>query len=1140
MDHRTIPLYAAPRLKVNNQGKSLESISGIDFNRIPIIRDEGAINRNKDFNIFKGFATNGDMWSYIESFPVHERTFHETILGDLPQRLRFDIDTDLKKKKFIDNYMVEPLETYKPNLANHDIIIQYLRDLIYNKFIEIYSKVIKKDRPNYTLDKDQLMLVTESHGEDKYSYHIIITKFMVKNNLECKWFFNEVIKDLRAVHPEFVDIFDGGIYKPTQFFRFTECCKASDRTRPKILSEINMNVTKNLDRGVIQHNYPGDDFIISTTNYEIVSRICENLPDSNLSEIPNDIEQRCKDILDKMFTSFRFKCTKGNIMEYTRIESSYCTMCRRLHEQENAFAYIKQGNLYWHCRRGSNHMQIAAIDEYKFNQFDNMCITKDTILGIPLDDIEPLKIYHDNPLFNQEDDSWVEQKRDIEKSSELKDFQRKYDTLFVKAPMKMGKSKYLIKHLRELHEEVNSILVISFRRAFTEEFLSKFNTGDKRTGLDIVYGGKLEDYRDFTGNITSDIHPYMMVQVDSFHRVKTKYHTVILDESESIYDQFSSSNIDNLSLIVSNFTKVLKRAERVICMDAYMDIRTVELTNKIRGENKKNIKFYINKFQNQGVKSKNGQYTYNVGYCANNFYERIRSALEQNKKIVIISNIRDKLIAYERMISRHFPNINIQSYTSMTNTTDKKDLQNVNSSWLQYNVVMYSPTITAGISFEEKHFDQVYCFFSNMSCNVLACMQMIGRIRDVADKNITICLENQYNRCSVTKEGIEQDLINGRHELLSLKYTGGTDMEHDAVDEEIFQYKPYKDTYYYIWLYNQLSSNKSKKFFLRNLIYCIHVTGAKIVLYDTVEGEGKKQRNVVLREIKYERYSKIASVDLPTREKLEEIFKKAEIMNISFEEQCSLEKLRMKNTYKVKNDHVLHNEDFISDYYPKQVRYKWSNLNSILKFKTMEEGIKDLCEYECSQIGKFIDNGDSKSDLNFMTKSLLHNSILEIIKLCGYEHILDEKTVNKIDLEKKLQKKLPFIQQQLKKHGLRNIYIKYHKDKNPAEAYFIAVVEAINNVLNNFYGISLKGTNKFSLVNKTKFTIVKDDKSKDSITDLKPYIWYVGYVKSGVFTTLKYVHPGLILQVEDHVMFDYFIDDSIEEEDDLEEEENAL
>ena len=54
---------------------------------------------------------------------------------------------------------------------------------------------------------------------------------------------------------------------------------------------------------------------------------------------------------------------------------------------------------------------------------------------------------------------------------------------------------------------------------------------------------------------------------------------------------------------------------------------------------------------------------------------------------------------------------------------------------------MYSPTIEAGVDFNVEHFNKIYCFLSNGSCSPRSLLQMIGRIRTVADDKIRCCYE---------------------------------------------------------------------------------------------------------------------------------------------------------------------------------------------------------------------------------------------------------------------------------------------------------------------------------------------------------------------------------------------------------------
>lgn len=1103
------PICTANKLYSKPGAVSIESQIGGEMYHLPIIWDESAKDNNTGY--FKTFSTHSDMWSYISNTPQPKRNFHEVIFGRNPQRLRFDIDAKESLKGLIDNYDLDLLpEQYRIKGQNYNMIIQYLRDIIFDLFIELYNNAIQECYPGYKVDRDRVMMVTESHSSDKYSFHIIITKFIVKDNQEAAWFMKQVIKFLKESQPLLIDLFDQQIYTSSQFFRILNCCKYSDNSRTKKLSRDNMNTRKNIDKGLIQQNNNGDDLLITTihyTNAMPVWQVVKNGEEDYV--ISKETEQKCKQIIYETFKDdYVFKHIKGNLMEYQRRYPSYCKICKRQHEQENAYAYMSGGVLYWNCRRNVNKDKIITlqtVEESIFDRVKQLQGIKDDITKTNIEDMDILHSYKETPNYTFDEHN----------RKEIKDFPKEYDTLYVKAPMKMGKSKQLIKHLKSIKDDVQSILVVSFRRAFTEEFLSKFN--DKSKGLVKVFNRELEDYKKINGKerrITSDIHPFVMVQVESFHRVVSRYDTVILDESESIYEQFSSTNIKNLSQIIYNFSNVIAKAKRVICMDAYMGERTVELTNQLRGRNKKDIKFAINTFKNQGPKSETGQYTYNIGYCKNEFYNRIKESLDVGKKIVIMSNTRDKLSAYEKMVSQDFPHLNIQSYTSLSRTEEKKELKDVNTSWLQYNIVMYSPTITAGISFEEKHFDKVFCLFSNMSCNVLSCMQMMGRVRDVKERDITICLETHYCRCSVTKEGIEEDLSENRNELLSIPFNGKSELMDIDSQEEFFNYKPHKDEYYSIWLYNQLSNNISKKFFVRYLLYCIHTTGASINIYDSKEGDGSRRLKNAQKEVVEERYEEIARAPLLSRDDLNVLYEKSEKEALTKDEEHTLQKIKLKNTYNIYNNKVLNDIDFVKVYYPSNVRYIYYNLKEILSFDKMEDAIRDAAAYECTQIKRFNTEQDSKSDLNYPIKAILHHSCFIVLKGCGFSHILSREVISKPVLAKRFNDTLPDLQKALKLHRMKAARLgtdKATKKLEKNEQYFKMSLNATNSLLKKFYGVGIAKLSeddtevpKFYLHHYHNFLIIHDDQSAREASEEQPYLFYKGYKVNGKFKSKRY------------------------------------
>lgn len=61
-----------------------------------------------------------------------------------------------------------------------------------------------------------------------------------------------------------------------------------------------------------------------------------------------------------------------------------------------------------------------------------------------------------------------------------------------------------------------------------------------------------------------------------------------------------------------------------------------------------------------------------------------------------------------------------------------KDIRNIQEAWRKYKVLIYSPTIMAGVSFEMKHFDVLFGYYQPGFNSVENFMQMLGRVRNLS------------------------------------------------------------------------------------------------------------------------------------------------------------------------------------------------------------------------------------------------------------------------------------------------------------------------------------------------------------------------------------------------------------------------
>jgi hypothetical protein len=62
--------------------------------------------------------------------------------------------------------------------------------------------------------------------------------------------------------------------------------------------------------------------------------------------------------------------------------------------------------------------------------------------------------------------------------------------------------------------------------------------------------------------------------------------------------------------------------------------------------------------------------------------------------------------------------------------------------WYKYDVVIYSPTISAGNSIDEKHFDTVCAYFYDSAGTWDMCFQMLFRLRNILDNKIYIFVDD--------------------------------------------------------------------------------------------------------------------------------------------------------------------------------------------------------------------------------------------------------------------------------------------------------------------------------------------------------------------------------------------------------------
>jgi len=329
----------------------------------------------------------------------------------------------------------------------------------------------------------------------------------------------------------------------------------------------------------------------------------------------------------------------------------------------------------------------------------------------------------------------------------------KYKSINIKSPY--GSSKTQLIHRVIEKYQPKKILWLSFRKTLSDDIFKNF----KDLGFEDYRNNKLDADR-------------LIIQLESllkledleeeeedeftgeFCKIVNKYDLIMLDEIESLLNQFNSeATFSGKSRRTFEYLEqLLLKCDNIISLDGDLGNRSYHFLNNferclnIENLNKRNDKTLC--FTNEEQK----------------INDEIFELLDTNKKIAIASMTSEKAEYYYNTIKEKYPHKKIGIYTGSDNS-NRKDLKNVNDEWKKRDVVIYSPTITAGVSFDIKeHFYKIFGVISCGSCCQRDFLQMLARIRNPIVNTITVLNDGIYGNlnCFFTFKEVKHSLIETR------------------------------------------------------------------------------------------------------------------------------------------------------------------------------------------------------------------------------------------------------------------------------------------------------------------------------------------------------------------------------------------
>ena len=309
----------------------------------------------------------------------------------------------------------------------------------------------------------------------------------------------------------------------------------------------------------------------------------------------------------------------------------------------------------------------------------------------------------------------------------------------VAANMGQGKTNEAIKFIDTKVGTKDKCLFITFSRSLSRKYINQLK------GLGFI------NYLDCEGSSITDDR--VIVCLDSLWKVKTdNFQYVFIDEILSVLMHFNSNMMQKRGLVCMCFELILLQAKHIYLMDACVDNTLVYNFVEYIAD-RKNVKPYwirnhyvrpSNRKCNIVDVTKTSSKKSSDSLACELTFMRIQDILAEGKKVVVASSTKSFTEKLEMMLSKHTKS-NVLVYNSSTDQEIMNDhAQRPNEVWSKYDVLIYSPSISAGMSFELLHFNELIAYLDNgfNTPTVDIALQMLFRVRQLIDGNMTIYVKS--------------------------------------------------------------------------------------------------------------------------------------------------------------------------------------------------------------------------------------------------------------------------------------------------------------------------------------------------------------------------------------------------------------
>ena len=406
-------------------------------------------------------------------------------------------------------------------------------------------------------------------------------------------------------------------------------------------------------------------------------------------------------------------------------------------------------------------------------------------------------------------------------------------------------------------------------------------------------------------------YPRLIVQIDSIGRVGHMddlrvFDYLYLDEFKSLIRYLCCDNLKGKRReVVQLLQYYIQTAKRVMILDADftpdMKELIVELSPNAVITQKTNT-----------FKSDTNQYFFTTNQ--NDWFAKLQEIVKLKKKIAIPVNSKEESERIKEFILKTYPNATIGLINAEIRGKERKELFDIKN-WKDLDYLIYSPTITCGVSFDEIHFDYIFGYCVSESNTAQEFVQQLRRIRKTTSNDVYLYISPTRGSLLTDYDTIHRTLLENYQFKISQEGHYGINTKISTKNHRM---EIEEDFYFKMFMITLIERNKSRNNMLNEVLLTIkkELSENSSIQKFGVEMKSIKEDLLQTKEkINQERIQRILNAKCIAQDDYQKLKKS---QNPTSDQLFQIEKFEIMEFYKI--NEITLNKEFVEEFGKKHIR----------------------------------------------------------------------------------------------------------------------------------------------------------------------------------------------------------------------------